>query len=318
MLVTYSVITHYVIKEPEKAPEEAQKIDDSEIAVSIKPIHSLVCALTKNITEPTLLINGNFSPHNFQITPSQVMAIKSAKIIIWIGPSYARPLHNYMQDFKGKVLCLQDNKKIKFLPLRTGDFWDDSSHCSHQDHEVNQMNIDGHIWLDPKIMLQVLDIVLEYLIANYPAYEKQLKENAAAYRIRLNKLYADLSSKMKSYKGQTYIIQHDGNQYFDNAFGTKTIATISIDPSIPPSAGHILKLRQAVKNKEIHPKCLFAEAQMDGALAESYAETLGVHCSTLDYLGSDIEPGENAYENIMYAYVDAFIAGMEGREISSN
>lgn len=286
-------------------------VKNSEIAASIKPMHSLICALTKGMTNPRLLVDGNFSPHNFQIMPSQAMTIKNAKFIIWIGPSYAKPLHMHLQNFKGKILCLQDSKLIKFKPLRTGTFWDEHSSCSHHDHEVNQINIDGHIWLDPNIMLQVVDVVLEFLIENYPDHKELLEANAAAYRVRLEKLYKHLSLRMSSYKGKTYIISHDGNQYFDNAFGTKTIATISIDPSVPPCAGHMLKLRRAVLDGEINPVCLFSEHQMDGVLAESYARTLNIPCAVLDYLGTHIPAGEYAYEEIMEAYVNSFIEGME-------
>ena len=314
VIINFLIVLTFFLNTPYCAATKT-KIDSSEIAVSIKPIHSIVCAITKGITEPTLLVNGNFSPHNFQITPSQVMAIKNAKVIIWIGPSYARPLQTYLQEFKGKILCLQDSKKIKFLPLRNGTFWDHESQCSHHDHTANGMSLDGHIWLDPNMIIQVIDVVLDYLSAAYPAYKKEFKQNADVYRKRIQALHKELKEKMQTYKGKTYIIQHDGNQYFDNAFGTKTIATISIDPSIPPCAGHMLKLRQAVKNEEIYPECLFSEAQLDEDLAKSYAETLGIHCGTLDYLGISIEPGEYAYEDIMRAYVDAFIAGMEGKEI---
>lgn len=287
-------------------------VKDSEIAVSIKPMHSLVCALTKGMTNPRLLVDGNFSPHNFQIMPSQAMAIKNAKIVIWIGPAYAKPLHKHLQNFEGKVLCLQDSKLIKnFKPLRSGVFWDEHSSCSHHDHEVNQMSLDGHIWLDPNIMLQVVDVVLEFLIENYPEYRDLLESNADAYRVRLKKLHTDLSLKMLPYKDETYIMSHDGTQYFDDAYDTKVIATISIDPSIPPCAGHMLKLRQAVNSGEIKPVCLFSEHQMDGVLAKNYAKTLGIPCAVLDYLGVNIPEGEYAYEEIMRAYVRDFCEGME-------
>ncbi len=290
-------------------------VKDSEIVTSIKPVHSLVCALTKGMTNPRLLVDGNFSPHNFQIIPSQAMTIKNAKFIIWIGPSYAKPLHMHLQKFKGKILCLQDSKLIKFKLLRTGAFWDEHSSCSHHDHEANEMNLDGHIWLDPNIMLQVVDVVLEFLIENYPDHKELLEKNAASYRDRLKKLYKDLSYRMQPYKDKTYIISHDGNQYFDGAFGTKTTATISIDPSVPPCAGHMLKLRRAVLDGEISPVCLFSESQ-DEMLTENYAKTLGIPFAVLDYLGTNIPEGEYAYEEIMRAYVSSFIEGMEAEALA--
>ncbi len=299
---------------PNSPASEAQPIiiEAFEIATSIKPIHSLVCALTLGITQPKLLLNANFSPHQFQITPSQAMAIQRAKVIIWIGPVYEKPLEQYLQKIDAKALTLQNDPRIRFKPLRHGAFWDNTGRCDHG-QTTKQINLDGHIWLDPTIMLQVVDVVVEHLIAQYPGHKPKLEANATAYRERLKKLSQELRQQMAPYKGKTYIMQHDGNQYFDAAFGTETIATISIDPAIPPGAGHMLKLRQAVLRGKIHPQCLFSEQQMDGALAKNYADTLQISFGSLDYLGADIQPGEAAYEQIMQAYVNSFIQGIAGK-----
>ncbi len=301
-------------------PLKAQK--NNEIVVSIKPLHSLVCALTKGVTKPVLLLDGYFSPHHVQLIPSQVQAMQKAKTLIWVGPSYEQPLYKHVKTL-GSVLTVQNSSSIHLKQLRSGAFWD--ACCGHQHghedhghhHTVNNTqhesgNIDGHIWLDPLMMMQVVDVVLQHLKSLYPAHQEALEQNAKAYKKRLEKLHQNLLTQMKPYMGQTYIIQHDGNQYFDSAYGVQTIATISIDPGVPPSAGHILKIRQAIGRGEIHPKCLYAERQMDGMLARSYANTLRLSCSVLDYLGADILAGEDAYETLMQEYVDGFIVGMAG------
>jgi zinc transport system substrate-binding protein len=297
------------------------KATSDEIVVSIKPLHSLVCALTKSVTNPTLLLDGNTSPHHAQLVPSQVLAMKNAKIVIWVGPAYEQPLFKHVKQLKKNVLTLQDDSSIKLKLLRSGTFWDEKSCCDHDHHEDHNhhhhheksgaTNLDGHIWLDPLMMTQVVDVVLQHLKKLYPNHQGLLTRNANDYKKRLEALHQDLFKKMKPCKGKTYIIQHDGNQYFDNAYNVKTIATISIDPSIPPSAGHMLKIRKAISDGKIHPKCLYAERQMDGALARSYADTLKLSFAVVDYLGADIPAGEDAYEALMNAYVTAFIEGIK-------
>jgi len=297
------------------------KATSDEIVVSIKPLHSLVCALAKGITNPTLLLDGNSSPHHVQLVPSQVLAMKNAKILIWVGPAYEQPLFKHVKQLENNVLALQDDSSIKLKPLRSGTFWDEKSCCVHDHHEDHDhhnhheqsdaTNLDGHIWLDPLMMTQVIGVVLQHLKKLYPNHQGLLTRNANDYKKRLEALHQDLLKKMEPYKGKTYIIQHDGNQYFDNAYQVKTIATISIDPSIPPSAGHMLKIRKAISDGKIHPKCLYAERQMDGALARSYADTLKLSFVVVDYLGADIPAGEDAYEALMNAYANAFIEGIK-------
>lgn len=296
-------------------------IENTEIVVSIKPLHSLVCALCKGVTNPVLLLDGNFSPHHVQLVPSQVQAMQKAKTMIWVGPAYEQPLYKHVKVLKKDVLTIQDSPSLKLKHLRSGTFWDEKSCCDHHHGHENhdnhpegnhdQAGIDGHIWLDPLMMVQVVDVVLPHLKALYPTHQEILEKNAKAYKKRLKNLHQKLLKKMKPYKGYTYIIQHDGNQYFDNAYEVQTIATISIDPNIPPSAGHMLKIRQAIGRDEIHPKCLYAERQMDGVLARSYANTLKLSFAVLDYLGVDIPAGEEAYEALMQSYVNEFITGIK-------
>jgi zinc transport system substrate-binding protein len=177
-----------------------------------------------------------------------------------------------LKNLKGKNITIQDSALLKLKPLRSGAFWDKNAGCPHDhdhhhhhgedcnhDHHssAHEGNLDGHLWLDPLMMIKVIDVLLPELKVMYPEQAELLEKNARAYRKTLEDLYKKLQAHLALNKGLTYIIQQDGNQYFDTAFGVHTIATISIDPSIPPSAGHMLKIKKAITNREIHPKCLF-------------------------------------------------------------
>ncbi len=299
----------------------SKKSERVDIVVSIKPIHSLVCALTKGVTTPVLLLDGSVSPHHAQLQPSQVQKLKSAKFVVWIGPVYEQMLTKHVKELQAAVVTLQESSEIKLKPLRNGALWDQHACCNHDHahyhdhdhhhHDSHGANIDGHIWLSPIMMLCVVDVVLKELQKLYPNHQELLNKNAQAYKERLQLLHQQLLHKMNPSKGSTYIIQHDGNQYFDALYGVKTIATLSIDPNIPPSAGHILKIRKALKKKKIHPKCLYAEKQINVALAKTYADSLKISFAVVDYLGTAIEEGESAYEALMHAYVDEFLKGLK-------
>lgn len=301
-------------------PKKSEKID---IVVSIKPIHSLVCALTKGIAEPSLLLDGTISPHHAYLQPTQAQKLKKAKVVIWIGPAYEQMLAKHLKGLESDILTLQKGQKIPFKLLRNGALWDQHSCCNHEHHDhhdhhhhdhahsTQETGIDGHIWLSPMIMIQAVDVVLEFLKKSYPYHHELLNKNAHDYKSRLQLLHQQLLQKMKLYKGCTYIIQHDGTQYFDELYGVKAIATLSIDPSIPPSAGHILKIRKAIQEGIIHPKCLYAERQINADLAKTYADSLKISFLVVDYLGVDIQAGEKAYEELMHAYVDEFTKSLK-------
>ena len=294
---------------------------NDEIVVSIKPIHSMVCALTKGITNPKLLLDGSFSPHHFSLTPSMVSNLQNAKLVVWIGPAYEMPLYNHFRTIWSKVLTLQFDPKIKLKTVRSGILWEQHSHDDHDhdhsdhdhsDHDHGELiALDGHIWLDPDFMILMCENTVEALQKIYPQHKELIVKNAGVYKKKLQKLKESLSQKFKLYIGFEYIMQHDGTQYFDAAFGTMAVATVTVDPAVPASVAHILKIRQAIFDKTINPKCFFSELQFDDTLIEGYAHNMGLKVAKLDYLGVGIEAGENAYEEIMQYFAHNLISGFE-------
>jgi len=111
----------------------SKKSERVDIVVSIKPIHSLVCALTKGVTTPVLLLDGSVSPHHAQLQPSQVQKLKSAKFVVWIGPVYEQMLTKHVKELQAAVVTLQESSEIKLKPLRNGALWDQHACCNH-DH----------------------------------------------------------------------------------------------------------------------------------------------------------------------------------------
>ena len=57
-----------------------------EIVVSIKPVHSLVTGLMKDVGTPVLLIKDPQTPYDFTITATQTAQLNAAKLVIWVGP----------------------------------------------------------------------------------------------------------------------------------------------------------------------------------------------------------------------------------------
>jgi zinc transport system substrate-binding protein len=287
-----------------------------EVVVSIKPVHAMVCALTKGIAKPKLLLDGSFSPHHFQLTPSMVEVLQKAKLVIWIGPAYEMPLYNHFRTIWAKVLTLQFDPNIKLKTIRSGILWE--HHCHEHNHAHDHsyddlIALDGHIWLDPDNMILMLENTTEALQKIYPEHKELILKNSAAYKEKLNSLKESLSQKLKPYTGCEYIMQHDGTQYFDAAFGTRAIATLTVDPAIPVSAAHILKIRQAISERIINPKCFFSETQFDDSLLIGYANNIGLGIEKLDYLGAQLEANETAYETIMHNFADAMIKGFNSK-----
>ena len=141
------------------------------VVTTIKPLHSLVSSVMKNIGEPSLIIEGTNNPHTFVFKPSHAKMIEEADIIFWIGEDLEafmeKPLDSLAE--KAQVISFMELSSIEKLKFREKNIFDDhdgheDEHEGHDDdhndaHAHAHGEFDAHIWLDPvnakKMVLEI-------------------------------------------------------------------------------------------------------------------------------------------------------------------
>ncbi|MGB0756148.1 MAG: metal ABC transporter solute-binding protein, Zn/Mn family, partial [Candidatus Puniceispirillaceae bacterium] len=95
---------------------------DVYVVASIKPIHSLVSAVMQGVGEPSLLIEGAGSPHNYALKPSQAYELEKANLIFWIGHDLEAFLQRTIENIAPQAVSvpLIESHGIKTLPFREG------------------------------------------------------------------------------------------------------------------------------------------------------------------------------------------------------
>ena len=129
----------------------AAKVSASEIAVTIKPLHSLVTAVAGNTAKPYLLVSGNSSPHGFKFKPSQLVALSKAKIIFVIDEDFETFMEKALNSLPKNVknVGVAKSGRVQFLPIRKGGAWEEEKHDGH-DHGHDHGSNDMRVWLDPQ------------------------------------------------------------------------------------------------------------------------------------------------------------------------
>lgn len=127
----------------------APSLAEPKVTVSIKPIHSLVSALMDGVAEPSLLIDGAASPHDFALKPSDAQQLQSADIVVWVGHNLEGFLEKPLETIAKNAISLEllDAEGIKALPFREGGH-DDHDHGAkkHDDHDdhADHKKHEGH------------------------------------------------------------------------------------------------------------------------------------------------------------------------------
>lgn len=94
-----------------------------------------------------------------------------------------------------------------------------------------------------------------------------------------------------------FVMFHDAYQYFERALGLNGVGTVTLGPNRLPGAKRLASLRRALFERAV--RCVFVEPQFDSRLAWTVVESTDVRTATLDPLGADVEPGPDAWFEIM-------------------
>lgn len=288
------------------------------VVVTIKPIHSLVCALMKDTgATPTLLMDGLVSPHIYALRPGEASQLEKGGLIIWVGGAYETALKTKMNALRiqgKKIITLMDSDGLTLYHHRQGDLWGTDHNDAHHHHHHEQMvhdnhEIDGHVWLAPHNVRAIVSTITKELCAidsaNTPIYQR----NLTLILQRIDDLTQELFQLLSPFKGRQYIVYHDATQYFDHYFGTQAIGSLVAEPDLPPSPQHILNISKILQ--QTPGLCIFVEPQFDAKLARNLAQDTNTRLNQLDYLGSDLDADENAYFDMMRRFANAMVKGFE-------
>ena len=79
------------------APAAAQDHSNLRVTVSIRPLHALATMVMGDVAQPSLLMDGIQSPHQFNLRTGQAEMIDNAKLVVWMGPQLESFLRKPME-----------------------------------------------------------------------------------------------------------------------------------------------------------------------------------------------------------------------------
>ncbi len=258
------------------------------VAVSIKPLHSLIANLMQGTgSRPTLIVSGGASPHAYSLKPSDARKLSKADIIFWIGPG--------MENFLIKPLqSLADTADIVTF---TGQ---------------GQEEADPHIWLSPVRASDMVKTAVARLLAADPANAALYRRNGAKLRRRLAALQAELEGLLRKVRAKPFIVYHDAYRHLAEAFGLNIAGVVTAGPDRQPGARRIADLGKLMSAGGV--SCLFAGPQVDPRRLDVIVENVrNARIGTLDPLGTRIPAGPEMYFTLLRATARALVDCLSGR-----
>jgi zinc transport system substrate-binding protein len=287
------------------------------VVASIKPVHSLVAAVMAGVGEPTLLVRGAASPHNYALKPSDADALEAADIVFWTGHGMELFLGDALDTLStdAQLVELAEAPGITLLPVRQGGAFDAHEHDDHHnhdhdhdhdheheddhdhDHAHEQAEGDMHFWLDPENAKLMVTHIATTLAAADPENAAAYTANAQAEIVTLDQLQAELTASLELVKDKPFIVFHDAYQYFESRFGLTLAGSITVTPDTTPGAARIDELKSKVN--ELGATCVFAEPNFQPTIINAITEGSTAKSGVLDPEGGALAEGPDLYPNLL-------------------
>ena len=269
---------------------------EKRIVATIKPLHSIIVNIVDN-EDVELLLDGNTSPHDYYLKPSDIKKIKNADLIFYIDD-------NTIESFLRKALktvaesnkvSISKNKRINLLPIREGGIWEEE--IAHEGHDHAHGEFDPHVWLSTNNAIRITKEIVKELSKINPSKKNIYKKNALVFINQIKENKKNITMEVESIRDESYIVFHDAYQYFEKEFKLNPAGSISLNPEISPTPKRISEIKSKILSQNI--KCVFKEPQFPSKVVQTITKDTTAKEGILDPLGSDLSPGKELYINLI-------------------
>lgn len=268
------------------------------VVATIKPIHALVSGVMGETGEAVLLLRGANSPHHFELKPSQMRGLQRADVIFYVDDELEVFLRGAFRTLSARTkrVALARQRGIKLLSRRArSDPHDD--HDDHDHHHHDHGDEDMHIWLGPENARQMVKQIAEKLSEVYPQHRAAYAANARRLIKKIDDLDKELKTRLSAVRGKPFIVLHDAYQYFERAYGLKSVGSIMSVSANLPSPRRIKEARARLRRLNVG--CVLREPQFSDRFIQAVIEGSSVKIGVLDPLGARLAAGEDMYFTLL-------------------
>lgn len=205
-------------------------------------------------------------PHDLELNSRQVDRIEDADVLVFLGRGFQPALEKAADRAKGAKVDLV-GAVDSLLPAPVGDA---------------DLEIDPHVWLDPKLMKAMVARVATALSEADPTNAGTYEENAAAYSRELDDLDASFRQGLAQCDRRVMVTSHDAFGYLARAYDLTQDAIAGLEPESEPTPQRLAELTAKVRADGT--KTIFYETLVSPKVAQTLAREAGVGTAVLDPL----------------------------------
>jgi len=163
----------------------------------------------------------------------------------------------------------------------------------HDEHELNP-----HVWVSPVQAIRQVRSLARQMSEIDPARAESYRANADAFITRVESIHHAMLEAAAGFTNRRIVTFHDAFAYLARDLNLEVVATLTLDPSNPPSAQDMAHIIETIR--ETRAAAVFYEPAYSDRVARTIGRDAGVPVFPLNPFNSlDAVPTERSYENVM-------------------
>lgn len=298
-VITLLLITAGCTQQQDTGMADENETTPLVVAVTILPQQQFVERITGGYASVIVLVPPGASPHTYEPTPEQLVAVSEASVYVKVGSGieFERAWMDKIAGVNPGMAIVDSSAGIRLMNGKGGD--EDEREVAGHEHESGEAHgSDPHIWLSLKNARIMVENTYQGIATADPSHAAEYRAHADTYIRELDGLDAGIAGEVAANQVSAFMVYHPSWGYFARDYGLTQIP-IETEGKDPTPAGIANLMRQA---KEENITVVFASPEYSTRSAEVIAQEIGGSVAL-------VSPLEGDYLGNMRHAASAFIRG---------
>lgn len=270
-----------------------------QVVCTILPLYILTLNVVGHISgvEVKLLLPPHQGcPHNYDLTPGDLIKLKQADLIIANGLGMEEFMEKTLQQSNLKSLVLLATEKVVPIASRSGSASLPYAKRPQVKSGHHEGPVNGHAWVSPKIAALMVRTIAEGLALKDPLHSREYQVNGLQYAKILEDLDREMTQWVSRANNKKCLAFHDALDYLARDIGLILIGVVESHPGIEPSPREMIHLIKTLKEQKA--AAIFSEPQYSDKVVRLLSKESGVPFFELDPVATG-KPAADTYEKAM-------------------
>jgi len=279
---------------------------------TILPVADMARNVAGDRFEVKTLLPPGASPHTFEPTARELMALHDAEIVFKIGLD--------LELWADKLLSAAGGERLRVVTVSGGidllpsmpderDGTDAPGHHHADGHEHGAGEFNPHVWLDPVNAVSIVGTMAEAFAEADPDGARVYAANAARYTQELARLDTEYRRALSRLESRRVVAFHNSFAYLARRYGIEVVGLVEESPGKEPGARHVRTLVDRIRALGV--RAVLVEPQLSPKVAEALARDAGASVVRVDPLGDPSDPERATYLALMRSNLKALIKGLD-------